>query len=361
MKRPALLLAIIVFPSGLRAQAVPEPSPVRVVVDPRIELMSVVQLLSGYFLITHHDFQYRQEAVAYFAPYEEHAAVRLFGEMSQRGFAGSVVPEAMVVLTAPPVLAERAPFSTQAIRGAGGEEALRAWIAALRDFAVVSDFERFFLEHQDTYAVGVNSTRGKVRTAVDAIGQYTGVPITSGTVVLGPLLHDGGFSASYENGPDSLEVFAFMGPSESRDGLPDFGEVARVGDLVAHELSHTIVNPLTRQHSAQVEGSEHLLDTIAEAMRRNGYSAWETVVNEHVIRAITTRLVFRLRGEEAGRQELARELQRGFIHIPSLIERLEEYEQSPEQFPTIAEFYPRLLNVFTEALRSEAVVVPPAV
>ncbi len=38
----------------------------------------------------------------------------------------------------------------------------------------------------------------------------------------------------------------------------------------------------------------------------------------------------------------------GFIYIAALAERLKEYEGQPDKYPTFADFYPRLIDVFKE-------------
>jgi hypothetical protein len=355
MRPLAILLILVTLPAALGAQEAPRSSSVRVVVNPRIELMSVVQLLSGYALVTRYESPYTGDAQRHFAPFSAHPAAIMFREMSEAGFAFSHVPTAMLSLTEPPALEPRVYFEPLMLQAAGGEEQLLIFAEALRDFVKQSRFLAFFDAHRDTYAAMAEHSWPAVQQARAVLEEYTGTPLQNSTVVLGPLLHDGGFAARYrpESGP--AEAYAFIGPSRGvSNDLPEFGGSARLLQQVGHEFAHLVVDPVTSVHDPLVQRHSSLYDPIADVMRRNAYPRWETVVNEHIIRAITTRLAFRERGEEAGRQELTRELQRGYVHLPALLGRLEEYEQNRGQYPTIEEFYARPFSVFTEALAEHA-------
>lgn len=53
--------------------------------------------------------------------------------------------------------------------------------------------------------------------------------------------------------------------------------------------------------------------------------------------------------EEGGERERRGHTERGFRHLDALLERLAEFEANRDRYPTIADFYPRLLDVFREA------------
>lgn len=66
--------------------AATRPPSLRVTVDPRIELLAVVQLLSGYRFLTRYDVSYKRDVIEYFSPHKNHPAVRLFAENERRRF-----------------------------------------------------------------------------------------------------------------------------------------------------------------------------------------------------------------------------------------------------------------------------------
>jgi hypothetical protein len=105
-----------------------------------------------------------------------------------------------------------------------------------------------------------------------------------------------------------------------------------------------VINPLTEAHATEVRASDSLMAAVRDSMGREGYGRWASVVNEHVIRAITIRLRARTRGESAAAAALEAQLARGYRYLPRLVAALrDEYEPARTRYPSIVEFYPRLL------------------
>lgn len=327
------------------AQPAPPSDSVQVQVDPRIELMGVIQLLTDYPLVTNYESPYRGDVRTYFSAFHDHRAVRLFEEMDGEGFAFDAVPKAMLALTRPPELEPRISYPERALSAAGGADSLRQFVVGLRDFAETSDFQAFYRAHQGTYRALVDSARRSVGDAMTVLRNYTGSPLAGATIIIGPLLHDGGFAARYET-ETSEEAYALIGPTGVTGGLPTFGSPKRIAGLTWHEFSHTVVNPLTEKYRSEIDRYASLLAPIEEPMQEAGYTRWETVVNEHIIQAIEVRLAHRQFGEEAGEQELAEQKERGFRYIDPLVETLAAYEEDRSRFPTLADVYPRLIAAF---------------
>jgi len=318
---------------------------VRIQVDPRIELMGAIQLLTDYPLVTNYEFPYREDVRAYFSAFSDHRAVRLFEEMDGEGFAFDAVPKAMLALTRPPDLEPRISYPERAVSAAGGADSLHQFVVALRDFAEASDFQAFYRAHQGTYRALVDSARESIGDAMAVLRDYTGSPLTGATIIIGPLLHDGGFAARYET-ETGKEAYALIGPTGVAGGLPTFGSPKRIAGLTWHEFSHTVVNPLTEKHRSEIDHYASLLAPIEEPMQEAGYTHWETVVNEHIIRAIEVRLAHRQFGEEAGAQELEEQKERGFRYIDPLVKALATYEENRPRYPTLSDVYPRLIAAF---------------
>ena len=100
------------------------PREVNIKVDPRIELLAVVQFLGGYNeryrLINHFDFPYKRDVRKYFSTYKNHSAVKFFDQMSAEGFSYDAPPAAMLYLSKPPELAMERPFTEYLIKKGGG-------------------------------------------------------------------------------------------------------------------------------------------------------------------------------------------------------------------------------------------------
>lgn len=116
----------------------------RVGLDPRIELLAVVQSLGGYgerlHLINRRPCAYRRRIDAWFGRLAGHAAVASFDQLSQAGFDFAAPPAALLCLGRPPRLRRRLPFPGWVSVKAGGEVSLAAFIRYLRGFARESGF-----------------------------------------------------------------------------------------------------------------------------------------------------------------------------------------------------------------------------
>jgi hypothetical protein len=329
-----------------------------VTVDPRLELLAVVQSLGLYdsqtHLITNYAFPYRKEIDEYFQPYKDHAAVKIFDQMSQVGFTFDAPPALMLSLSDPPELAVTASFDNIIIARAGGPVLVEAFLAALRDFARETNFMAFYTGHADFYATLTGQVEAMINPAdLTTLEVYYGMQQHSYNIILVPLFHPGGFGprmpAKAGSAGDGLfDVYSINGPQGVTDDIPNFGDAADYRDLIWHEFGHSFINPLTEANSDLVIPYESLATPIAWKMRRLAYTGWETIVNEHVIRAITIRLVAQVDGEEAGQALLEKERKQGFRYINVLSERLKEYEANRGEYPTLESFYRRLMEVWVE-------------
>ncbi len=322
-------------------------SSVAVVVDPRIELMTIVQRLSGYAVLTKVDSDYRRAVDEYFAPYKEHRAVKLFGAMSKARFAYDAVPKAMLAFTAPPALQPRVAPPMDAVRRAGGKQKLDEFIVALRDFAAQSRFDQFFAAQQPTYDRALTALRADVETALTPLRQYTNLELQNCTLIAGMLIHNGGFQATLE-GKGGQEIYAIIGAFGMNEGVPVFSSGGSVAYLVQHEFSHSYVNPWVEKNDGKLQQYAALYEPIKEAMQKQAYGNWLTAIHEHIVRAITLRLAYQ-RSQEAGDRVLQNEEARGFKYVRALAEKLKDYEAARDRYATITAFFPELLKVFQAA------------
>lgn len=354
-----LLVLVLLFVGRPLGHAQSGPSPalapvdttvagVNVRVDPRIELMSIVQLMTDYPVITKYESAYRRDVAAYFAPHRGPPAVQRYRKMWDDGFAFDAVPKAMLALTPPPALSSKWPHRERAVQAAGGRDSLDQFVRALRDFADATNVSAFYRAHRGTYATMLDSVTTDsvgIGAAVEPVQAYTGHSIENSTVILGPLLHHGGFGARFQI-DDALHIYALLGPSGTRSGLPDFGSPRRLARFTSHEMLHSVVNPLTRRHWDQLRPLSALYEPIRPEMEEQAYGTWKTAVDEHVIRAVNTRLAHRQFGADAGDRMLQGQKEQGFRYVEPLVEALKRYERQRDQYPTLADFYPELIEVF---------------
>lgn len=328
-------------------------------VDPRIELLATVQLLAGYErtgLLTRHAVAYKSEVREWFEPFREHAAARLFAELWPTGFAFDTPVAVVLHLGPPPELAPRAEIGADLVARAGSPERLARFLDALRTFAQDTEFATFFAEQEAHFAALEADARARL-AGVDAglLEDYYGERRSAYRIVLAPLFHEGGFGPSVTLPDGGIEIYSVVGPSGAPDGRADFGTAEDFRYLVWHEFAHSFVNPLIAAEATRVAATETLYSELAERMRAQGYGTWLNVLQEHVVRAVTVRLAYRVQSPEAGRTALAEELGRGFEHVPALAHALERYEAERARYPSLAAFVLELFGPLEEVARALAV------
>ncbi|MBI4674258.1 MAG: DUF4932 domain-containing protein [Chloroflexi bacterium] len=321
-------------------------------VDSRIELLSIVQFLSGYRLITQKDSLYRRNINHHFSPYKSHPAVKLFAELS-KDFNYDAPPAAMLHLSEPPDLHLQLPFTEDLERRAGGKDRLEQFIIQLRDFARETRFMTFFEANQPILLPMVAHVRRQAQSCnvVRTVEDYFGSRQHSYRVILAPLLANNCFGLRSERSDNTYDVSVVVGGTMELaiKGMLIFSSSLSVScPVLWHELSHSFVNPLTARFRAEIECYRGLYNPISNRMARIAYRTWEVCVNEHIIRAVTTRLIHREYGNVRGKLSLLEETMRGFRYVDALCARLQECELQRDQYPTFEDFYPQLVDVFRE-------------
>jgi Domain of unknown function (DUF4932) len=352
----ALMTFLIIFTAtSLQAKS----KTINVTVDPRIELLAAVQLFSGYEsqtgLITDYDIDYKWEMTEHFSDYIDHPAIQAFQNLSENGFSFDAPAAAMLYLSNPPELEIVKPFSDYLTGRAKGEENLVKFISDLRDFARNTDFMAFYNSHEDTYDKIIDDVQGKLSSEnyVATLEDYYGMNQHSYNIILAPLFHHGGFGPRLELADGTYDVHNICGPTGNDEGLPIFGTAEEFKYLAWHEFSHSFVNPTTAQFITDISNYESLFTPISERMSSQAYPSWETCVNEHIVRAVTTRLAHLNDGRKAGERAIVAEQAKGFFYVPALCEKLEIFEKQKDRYPTFVDFYPELITAFKSLAESD--------
>lgn len=320
-------------------------------VDPRIELVITIKLLCDYEGLTRYDVAYSQCMRDYFLPFKTHDAAKLFKKITEHGTYSDAYLGPVLSLSNPPELTPLFPFENHEyyIRAFQDETRFRTFYELLSDFAIQSDFGTFF-ESQTAYFQSLVDEVAKTldsKNLVDVLELYYGMRHRDYNLVLSPLFQHGGIGPRVRNPDSRLSIFSVIGPVGSDDGIPMFGTREELLELIWHEFGHSFVNPVTERHRSDIGKYAPLLDPILEKMSKTGgYGDWEICLNEHLIRAITSRLFHREWGPKHGDRLLVRDIEKGFRYLPALLRALEDFEQHQIQNTTFADYYPALLKSF---------------
>ena len=331
-------------------------------VDPRIELLAALQAVSGYDdrfgLLTRFDFAYKNDVLDHFKPFADHPAVALFDSMSQQSFSFDAPVQAVLHLSPPPELKVLAEYPPEIVDRAGGRETLDRFVALLRDFSVKTDFVAFYQSHcpfYDSIIAIAEDTIGS-QNYVAMLEDYYGMSQNGYYIVLAPLMHQGGFGPRVELSGGAYDVYNVTGPnSVDLSGLPVFSNAENFRHIAMHEFSHSFVNPLADKYHDLVMQYDTLFEPIREVMASHYYGNWVTCVNEHIVRAVTTRMAYINSGDSVGDRVMQTEVDRGFVYIGALTDKLKEYENNRDRYPTFADFYPTLLTAFEPFLHIDVV------
>lgn len=327
---------------------------INVIVDPRIELLAAVQLISDYDkrtnLLTSIRFDYKNDMKDYFSKYSDHEAVKLFNNMSKQGFSYDAPPTVMLYLSNPLELSKKLDFTDYLIGRAGGSNDLDKFISTMQKFVIDTKFNEFYENHKDFYKEVVEKNAEVINQGdyIKDIEGYYGMKQNSYNIILSPLFHPGGFGPRVKNGDGAYDIYSIQGPTKISNEWLMFGSIEGFRFTAWHEFSHSFVNPLTEENLSEINKYIDLFSPVAEKMRSQGYSKWEISVNEHIVRAVTSRLTFLNEGKDAYDEIISIEKFRGFNYVEALCEKLEEYENNRDVYKSFKDFYPQLIEVFKE-------------
>jgi hypothetical protein len=129
----------------------------------------------------------------------------------------------------------------------------------------------------------------------------------------------------------------------------EFNRGALSSNVVFHEFSHPIINPLTEKNKDLVEKYKIAYEKLKPYKKPYaGYGDWEECVNEHIIRAISIYLVRNYCNSYYADKHLEYDYNLGYRYIPYFIERLDYYEKNRNTYKTIDDFYSELIKAFTQ-------------
>ncbi len=326
-----------------------EEGSLKIYVDPRIELLTSVQLNGDYKILGELDYKYRNDMKKYFQQYKKHKAVKKFIEMQGYGFSYDAPPKVMLHLSPLPSLEKVVPFEEDTIIRAGGEENLKEFTSALKDYANKSKFNDFYVNNSEFYKTIVNNTYSSIKglDLSNKLESYYGIKHNSYNLIIAPLIHSGGYGPKVKRPDGSWDIFAIIGPTEVDNNIPKF-DTETIKYLVWHEFGHSFVNPITKENYNEISKYSNLFSPITEKMQKQAYANWETCVNEHVVRAVTIRLTERYEGKEKADRLIKMEKADGFFYIEPICNKLVEYEENRDRYKNFEDFYPEIITVFKE-------------
>ena len=350
----------VTSPSVLAAEPV-KARPLRVSVDPRVELVSLIFCLAG-----NPEYgrgrvaSYQEDARKHFKPYEEHAVVKLARKLrNTRGVSFDAPMSLAVYLTDAEKLRERVPFDPRpdGLDNRWPLDGLRQFLEEGRKFVREARFQEFLTSHRPLFETAETRMKSLLdkEAHLEWYDEFFGAqPQATFTVALG-LFNGPNCYGSHCRLPDGkTEFYCILGVWKTDDrGLPAFDR--GILSTVVHEFCHSYANPIIDRHKAELQAAgEKIFPHVASAMGRQAYGNWQTMMYESLVRACTIRHIRRYRGTVAAWAATQDDKQRQFLWMGQLVDLLDEYEAQRDRYPTLEKFAPRIVAFFDKYAASLA-------
>ena len=312
--------------------------------DERIELLGVVQLIAGGVpTTTALKFPYRDTVEATFRPFADHGAIQMFRRMASRGFSFDAPVIVMLCCSDVAHIALRYPVPANIQQRSGGLDSIRTWLELLDRFVAISKFHAFYRSHTRYYARLAGETKALLEDdLLDRLHQYYGMREAGYEIVLSPLTR-GGFGPRIEIQPGRWQLYSVASPSGYTSDTLHFFSSNGLRTLVWHEFAHSFVNPLTENYWSDLSGSLAPFDSIAAGLPQ-WYRQRKASLDEHIVRAVTVRMITLYRGSDAGTKATEQEVKWGFAFVPKIAAWLKDYEAHRDRWPSFAAFFPELVR-----------------
>ena len=331
----------------------------QVVVDPRVELLSLIFRLAGNpEYNTAKVESYAEDTEKQFGKFRGHTVVKLAQQLHDtRGVSYDAVMSMAIHLTDAEDLKLKLPLKPwpKGLDRRWTASDVKKFVAAARQFVKDSSFQEFIEQHRLLYQTSVErmQTLMEKEAHPEWFDAFFGKRPQAGFTVALELLNGGGcYGPHFRAANGHEELYCVLGVWQTdKQGLPEFTRVAL--PYVVHEFCHSYVNPLIERHLAELQASgDTLFKPVAGQMRSQAYSDGLTLLNESLVRACVIRYVRQYDGEEAARRAIQAEKRNGFLWMEEMSDLLGDYEAHRDQYPTLEEFSPRLVAFFAETAKN---------
>ena len=325
-------------------------------VDRRTELLGIIQIISDYKKTYPHllkklgNKKYVEEIEQKFSMYKDHKVIKLFNEIVANNNFGYDAPVHLFLQINDDftfTTLEDYPFKTRLNSDPKVLELLRL----LPSFAQEIGFEKFYNGNNDRYLKYVNNIKKNLGEVdiIASLNDYYNIPNQNKFVVnLIPWQTGGNYGTRNETEIHSNICVAYNSTNDE-NAYSDDKEKTYYGSLLHHEFSHSFINPLTDKY-AIIKEDDPIFSDIADIMKEQAYSNNATIINEHIIRALTIRWGYlRNRKDDLYNRRTEREKERGFIYIENILNSLIFYEENRDEYPNLDSYYPIIIeNIIKE-------------
>jgi hypothetical protein len=325
-------------------------------IDKRVELLSIVFRLAGNREYNSEEFKsYTQDIHNHFDKFKEHPLISFASRLrNEKGVSYDAVMNMAFHIGDPPLFTPKVEFNDVIPERRWGKDNAMKFIGLLQDFYKVSDFEKFYNEHNELYKIAEENFLPVYKALnIDWYNQYYGIkPDGSFNVII--CLGNGGSNYGgkiiYED--KSEDAYAIMGTwTIDNSNKPYYVTTGYLPTLI-HEFNHSYVNPLVDKFADQLENSGKIIfSPIENNMRKQAYGNWKTMIVESLVRASVVRYMLKHNSYNSAKSQLISEVGNGFYWMKDLVDLLYDYEHDRAKYPTLESFMPQIIQFYNEVAK----------
>lgn len=322
---------------------------IKYTLDKRTEIMEIMLTLTDYFdripkIRVPTEFDYAVDVKNYFSQYKNHRAVKLLTEIIRELSFNYDAPIALMwQLNSDFSINEllKYPFETRL----GRSPKVLEFIKEIRNFTIDSKYDEFYKKHTRAYQKWIEDTKSKVdENLLDYMDNFYKEELERDYIInLMPLQTHCNYGV--ENGNQSV---CNLGAKFSADELEPYFLLGENLDLIQHEFSHPLINPLTDKYFNQKK-MPTLSEEVTKKMIDLTYGDVPTYINEQIIRCTTILYLTHLNCGEDEESLIKEEENKGFIHTRAVLQALKEYEK---QDVPLRKYFPKILEEFYKPLNN---------
>jgi len=321
----------------------------RVSVDPRVELMSIVFYLAGSSEYNQSRlFDYVHAVDQYFAPHVEHPAVQFAAELSEKKGIAYDAPMSLALHIdnnfKPLKSFDNWPWG---IDSRWSKSDTQRFLNLLSGFAQDTNFNRFLKQNKSTYESIVQAANKFLDKAdfKQWFNEFFGVnPEAQLNLTLAPVNGRNSYKFRYESKSEK-QIYYIEGISRlDSSGKPVFNDIL-FNHLVEH-FPQAYIDPIIDRHREQLKPvAEKMVDVVPEQFRQYVDGQWDTFTSECIMRTCQSCFIKKYFNERHEPFLTAAE-QHGLIFIRELTDLAETYQKNRDKYPTFESFLPEFVKFF---------------
>ncbi len=333
-----------------------------ITVDKRTELLGIMLLISNYnknygFLIEEcGNKAYREKIFNNFNQFKNEKAIQLLNQIFEELSFRYDAPVSLFLQLNNDFTYDKLdeyPFVTRLNKS----QLVLDFLNELPNFAKTINFDEYYNSNNNFYNEIIEETNSKldVKKVVNFISNFYKIDKSNNKFVLNllPYTTNGNFGTNHNN-----ITYSNIGLKRFQQKELTFISDQDHGTLLLHEFSHSIINPLTSKYST-IKGKTFA--DIWDIMVKKAYGHVETIINEHIIRALE---IFYLKNiidteetKQLAKERLEKEVNSGFKYIEICLNCLEQYYSQKDNYKDFEEYFPQIIEEINRATNKKELAV----